>query len=326
MTSEPASDEPVRNGAPGQNDRPATEIATRRPESSPAPLRLDDLPSEVRERLDFDTAAPASLRSAPGLPSEARDVMRAIWNGLVADVYDEMRGSGRRALFDRTLILRVLDRLNARIDEANRLMIVVGAHAPMPGSSVRHVGVAAGASGLSAGVTEIVAFGSAGTAAAASVTAAVVGELFETYLAASARVGQYRRAGRLPGPEVLAHDLAEALGRDRVERVDASRQSIEALLRWLANQATHRMRRRLLKGLIPVVGIGASATTSAFDMRKVLSVPMRVPDASEISRLAEQAAGTEPYSFARRDFERLLPPVEARSDSWLRLPSGNDQS
>lgn len=320
MTSEPASDEPVPNGAPGTDDRPVTEVATQRP--APSPLRLHDLPAEIADRLEFDAAAPASLRRAPGLPPEAREVVRAIWNGLVADVYDEMRGTGRRALFDKGTILRVLERLNARIDEANRLMIVVGAHAPMPGSSVRHVGVAMGASGVSAGVTEIVAFGSAGTAAAASVTAAVVGELFETYLATSARVGQYQRAGRLPGPEILAHDLAEALGRERVDRVDASRQSIEALLRWLANQATHRMQRRLLKGLVPMLGIGVSAGASARDMRRVLAVAMRVPDAEEVRRLAVQADSAEPWRFAREDFERLLPPVEARSETWLRLPSG----
>ena len=40
----------------------------------------------------------------------------------------------------------------------------------------------------------------------------IVAELFETYVAASARTQQYRREGRPPDPELIATDLAESLG------------------------------------------------------------------------------------------------------------------
>ena len=71
----------------------------------------------------------------------------------------------------------------------------------------------AGLGGASAAAAEELAlFGSFGTAAAVAILTAVVGEVFETYVAASARTREYQRAGRSPDPDVVLTDLAEAAG------------------------------------------------------------------------------------------------------------------
>ncbi|MFN0089184.1 MAG: hypothetical protein ACKVWR_02785 [Acidimicrobiales bacterium] len=282
-------------------------------------LSLQDLPAGVARRLEFERAAPRAMRRG-GLPPEARQALAAVWNGLVADIYEEVSDVKRRtAVFDPAVVARVLARIAGRVDDANRLMIVTAAHAPLPGDADwKHIGVAATASGLGAAADELVLYGSAGAAAAAVLATAVVGELFETYVAASGRVRKYRRAGRSPGPALIAQDLAEALGRTVERPVQAQRDSLERLLRWLAAKALHRIRRRLLKGLVPVAGVALAAGLSGRDVRRVLALPMRTPAEDELLRLAAIAAaeaGTWPHDatdlgpFLRSHPPALPPPA-----------------
>ena len=57
-----------------------------------AHVDLGDLPGDVAERIRFENAAPRMARSKR-LPPEARDALAAIWDDLIADVYDEQRFS-----------------------------------------------------------------------------------------------------------------------------------------------------------------------------------------------------------------------------------------
>ena len=61
-------------------------------------LELADLPPAVAERLRFDRAAPRRLRGDQ-LPAAVRAELAQLWDGVVADVYDEVTGLRRhRAL------------------------------------------------------------------------------------------------------------------------------------------------------------------------------------------------------------------------------------
>src|SRR4051812_1561735 len=70
-------------------------------------LELADLPPAVADKVAFEEAAPKRVRNDK-VPAEAQEIFRDVWNDIVADVYDEMAGRGRKQLFDKEVIQHVL--------------------------------------------------------------------------------------------------------------------------------------------------------------------------------------------------------------------------
>src|SRR3954451_16674773 len=148
---------------------------------------LRDLPPAVASRIEFDQAAPRRLRQS-NLPVEVQDELRDLWNGIAADIYDEVAGLRRRKAFSRATVERSLGRVARRLLQAERVVIVTAVHYPVPGDKEwRHVATAAAGGATAAIAEEVAAVGSLGTATSVAITAAVVGEVFESYVAASVR-------------------------------------------------------------------------------------------------------------------------------------------
>ena len=166
----------------------------------------------MAERLRFDRAAPRRLRNER-LPEPVREELSQLWDGVVADVYDEVAGLRRYRGLSSATVERVLRRVGDRVLQAERVIIFAAVHYPLTSDrSSRHVALAGVGGASAAAAEELALFGSVGTATAAAILTAVVGEVFETYVAASARTRAYQRAGRSPDPDVVLTDLAEAAG------------------------------------------------------------------------------------------------------------------
>jgi hypothetical protein len=299
---------PPTTGAAGSGDPTTTALERWDGEAaSPTHLTLDDLPAEVADELRFDTAAPRALRAAK-LPPEVRATFRYVWNGVIADVYDELRGESRTGHLRRSTVSRILERIGLRLQQSQVALIVAGVYYPFPGTKTGVATAGLTSAGL-AGTEEIIAFSSAGTAAAGAVGAAVMGELLEVYLAASGRTRQYRDVGRDPSPERIVEDLAEVYGsRGRAGR-RTTVETVQFALRRLAAQTLPRTGSRFFKALIPGVGIVVSGALSVRDMRRVQAVPIAPVDVAEAERLRDQALGDEP-SY-EESVQRLLELFEA---------------
>ena len=278
-----------------------------RDQHHPAPgrhLELRDLPPAVAARLDFDRAAPRRLRS-DRLPEVVRDELRDLWNGTIADVYDEVAGLRRTKVFRREAIERVLHRVAERLLQAERVVIVAGVHHPMRGERPgRYVAVAGVGGGSSAVVEEVAAFGSLGTATTVAIASAVVGEVFETYVAASARTQQYLHEHRSPDPAMIVLDLAEASGYGDSAGRRATAQAAHNAAAWLGDHLVKRTASRFARSLVPVVGIGAGAGISAWGVHRVTKLPLRPHSAPEVQRLADEIIA-DPRSYTE-DRDRFL--------------------
>ena len=138
---------------------------------------------------------------------------------------------------------------------------------------------------------------------------AVVGEVFETYVAASARTRQYRQAGRSPDPALVLVDLAEAAGYgDSAGRRATTRVAHDAAS-WLGQELVRRTASRFARSLIPVLGIGAGAGISAVGVHRVTRLPLRQVGEEEVLRLAEQVvADPDSYAAARDRFLAITEP------------------
>ncbi len=256
-------------------------------EATPARhLELSDLPPALAERLRFDRAAPRRLRS-DRLPAEVRDELAHLWDGIVADVYDEVAGMKRRRAFSRDQVDRVLDRVGGRFLQAERVVIVAAVRRPMAVETEwRHIAVGGAGGAASAAAEEIAAFGTMGAAATTAIVAAIAGEVLETYVAASARVQQYRQAHRSPDPGLVITDLAESAGYGDAVGRRASNHVARDAGRWLGEVLLTRTGRRFARGLVPVVGVAVGGTMSALSVRKVTKLPLRPPAEDEVIRLA----------------------------------------
>jgi hypothetical protein len=251
-------------------------------------LSLRNLPPAVAEKVRFANAAPRRLRSDK-LPAEARQVFEDLWDGLVADVYDEVAGVSRRKLFSKKVVERVMQRVAVRVQQGERALIVTGVYWPMPGDADwKHVAVGGAGGAASAAAEEIAAFGSAGTGATVAVTAAIVGELFETYVATSGRTQQYRRTGRSPAPDLIVADLAETLGLTRAAGRRAGIGLTKEALGWLDHKIIERASRRFARGLVPVVGVASGAGMAGSGVRKLLKLPLRPASEDEVMRMAHE--------------------------------------
>jgi hypothetical protein len=291
-------------------------------------LELPDLPPAVAARLEFDRAAPRRLRSSR-LPDQVQDELRDLWNGIIADVYDEVAGLRRTKAFRRDAIERSLHRIAERLLQAERVVIVAGVHYPMRGERTgRYVAVAGVGGGSSAVVEEVAAFGSFGTATTIAIVSAVVGEIFETYVAASARTRQYLQQQRSPDPASIVIDLAEASGYGDSAGRRATAQAAHNAAAWLGDQLVRRTASRFARSLVPVVGVGAGAGISAWGVHRVTRLPLRPVSAQEVRRLADEVI-SDPHSY-EVDRDRFLaltdpaasPAGEAAPDDGGTTPAG----
>ena len=211
----------------------------------------------MAERLSFDRAAPRRLRN-DDLPVEIQEELRDLWNGIAADIYDEVAGLRRRKAFRRDNVEQALRRVAGRLLQAERVVIVTAVHFPVPGEREwRHVAVAGAGGAVAAVAEEAAAIGSLGTATTVAIVAAVVGEVFESYVAASVRTRQYIAAGRSPDPAVIVTDLAEAAGYGESAGRRASARVAHDAASWLGEKLVTRTAVRFSRSLIPVVGVGA---------------------------------------------------------------------
>jgi len=187
---------------------------------------------------------------------------------------------------------------------------VTAVHYPVPGDREwRHVAVA-GAGGATAAIAEeFAAVGSLGTATSVAITAAIVGEIFESYVAASVRSRQYLSAGRSPDPATVVTDLAEAAGYGESAGRRATQRVAHDAAAWLGEKLVTRTAMRFSRSLIPVVGVGAGAGISAYGVMRVTRLPLRPVSESEVRRLADDVVADHlSYEDDRRQFLELTDP------------------
>lgn len=276
----------------GGSSEPASTVLVRwDDDQAPVHLTLDDLPAEVADELRFDTAAPRALRGAK-LPPEVRATFRYVWNGIIADVYDELRGESRTGHLRRSTVSRILERVGLRLQQSQVALIVAGVYYPFPGARSGTAAAGLTSAGL-AGAEEVIAYSSTGTAAAGAVGAAIMGELLEVYLASSARTRQYRQVGRAPSPERIVEDLAVVYGGAGRAGRRTTIETAQRAVRMLAARMVPRTSSRFFKALIPGVGIVLSGALSARDLRRVLAVPLAPVDLEEAERLRAEALGDD---------------------------------
>ena len=263
-------------------------------------------------RLRFERAAPRRLRNDK-VPAPIRAELEDLWDGIIADVYDEVAGLRRTKALKREVVERALLRVSGRVLQGQRAVIVAAVHYPLPGEDPRrHAALAGVGGGASAVAEEVAAFGTAGLAATVAIVAAVVGEVFETYVASSARTWQYHQAQRSPDPAVVVTDLAEAAGYgDSVGRRATSGVAHDAAS-WLGQHLLRRTTSRFARGLVPVVGVGVGAGMSVTNVRRVTRLPLRAVSEEEVWRLATDLMADEAYQADRARFLELtgdpLPP------------------
>jgi hypothetical protein len=277
---------------PGTPAEPAGAAST--PPSPPAqssfPNTAPALPADVAEQLRFDRAAPARLRSS-AVPEEVRAELADLWNGIVGEIFDEVRGLDRRTALRRSTVTRVLQRVSGRILRAEQVVIFAGTQRPLPTTSEpRHVAFAAVGGATTAAAEEVAAFGTAGTGATIAIAAAIVGEVFETYVAASARSHQYRKAHRPVDPATVMIDLAEAAGYGDATGRRATLSVTRGAARWLAHRIVRRTSARFARALVPVVGIGIGAAGSGWSLHRVNRLALRPPSAAEVEALTVDLA------------------------------------
>ena len=138
---------------------------------------------------------------------------------------------------------------------------------------------------------------------------AVVGEVFETYVAGSSRTRQYLAAGRSPDPDVVLTDLAEAAGYSTSVGRRASPKLARDAAGWLGEQLAKRTASRFARGLVPLVGVALGAGMSAWNVRSVTKHPLRPPAPDELLRLASDIANDpQAYAEARDRYAELDEP------------------
>jgi hypothetical protein len=245
----------------------------------------------------FDEAAPRRYRSEK-LPVEAQVLFREVWNDIVADIYDEVAGLRRTKLVNREVVERILRRVAERVRQAERALIVTSVYRPLGSDKEwKHVAMGGVGGAASAAAEEVATYATFGPGATVAIASAIVGELFETYVAGSARTVQYQRAGRSPAPDLIVADLAESAGltaaMGRRASVDLSREAI----RWLDGQLLRRTSKRFARGLVPVVGVAVGAGLSSTGVRRVLKMPLRPPSEEELLRLARQVVDEDPDRY-----------------------------
>lgn len=273
---------------PAADPRPGEAVEALAGRAPARHLDLSDLPPAVAEKLSFESAAPRRMRN-DRLPEEVREELQSLWDGIVADVYDEVAGLKRRKAFGRDQMQQVLQRVSHRFLQAERVVIVSAVHRPLVGDADwKHIALGGAGGAAAAAAEEVAAYGTMGTAATTAIVAAIVGEVLETYVAASARVHQYRRAHRSPDPGLVVTDLAEAAGYGDAAGRRATNHVARDAAKWLGEALVARTSRRFARGLLPVVGVAIGGATSAWSVRRVTGLDLRPPAEDEVLRLATE--------------------------------------
>ena len=267
-------------------------------------VRLDDLPPEVAAQLRFSAAAPDSIRRLQ-VPPEVQQALRDLWNGVIGDLYDEIRRLRERdgdQVVTRENLERVAVRVVDRIEEGQRAMVLAGTIEPLPWeSSRRHIAAAAVGVGSATMAAEIATYASFAMGAAVGAAAVIVSEAFETYVASSARTHQYRQVGRHPDPALIAMDLAVALGESTSISIPAEGEVTRSAAAWLGRMLVRKTARRMLRALIPFVGVAWNATSASRDVARVVRLPLRPPAAGEGTH---PLLGGETWEQARIDLHK----------------------
>lgn len=271
-------------------------------------LELEDLPPAIAERLRFERAAPKRLRSER-LPLPIREELEAIWDGIVADIYDEVAGERRRDAFTPQRVREVLGRVADRLLQAERIVIFTAVHHPLRGNSeTKHLAVAGLGGGASAAVEELASLGTAGTATTVAIMSAAIGEVFETYVAASVRALQYRRSHWPLDPNAIVLDLAEAAGYGQSAGRRATAVLAHDAVRWLGEALVARTASRFMRGLIPVYGVAVGAGFSGYSVNRVRRLALRPPSGAAVQDLVlELLNDPEAYARERARFLELEP-------------------
>jgi hypothetical protein len=189
------------------------------------------------------------------------------------------------------------------------VVIFAAVHYPLKGERPRrHIAVASIGGGSAAAAEALAVYGSFGTTAAVAILSAVVGEVFETYVAASARTRQYLNAHRSPDPDIVLTDLAEVAGYSTSVGRRASPKLARDAAGWLGEQLAKRTASRFARGLVPLVGIALGAGMSAWNVRAVTRHPLRAPAPDELLRLADDIMNDPAaYAEARDRYAELDP-------------------
>ena len=269
-------------------------------------LELSDLPTAVADRLRFDKAAPRRLRSDK-MPPAVQQELQLLWDGIAADIYDEVAGLRRRKSLSSKTVEQALMRVADRLLQAERVVIFAAVHYPLKGEkSGRHIAVAGVGGGSAAAAEALAVYGSFGTAAAVAILSAVVGEVFETYVAASARTRQYMAVQRSPDPDIVLTDLAEAAGYSMSLGRRASPKLARDAAEWMGEKLAKRTASRFARGLVPLVGVALGAGMSAWNVRSVTQHPLRPPAPDELLRLADDIMNDPvAYAEARERYREL---------------------
>ncbi len=275
-----------RRWAPRRASTPSTDAAV--PDASTPAARhlgLGDLPPAVAERLRFANAAPRRLRSER-LPPEIRHELEDLWDGVVADVYDEVAGLRRTKAFGQDVVMRALARVADRLLQAERVVNFTAVHHPITARrGAKHVVVGAVGGGASAAVEELASFGTAGTATTVAIVSAIAGEVFETYVAASARAQQFRDQQWPVDPNAVLIDLAEVAGYGESADRRATTMLAREAAAFLGDALVKRTASRFARGLIPVVGVAVGAGFSAHTIQRVQALPLRPPSQAAVEGL-----------------------------------------
>lgn len=264
----------------------------------------------MAERLRFESAAPKRFRDER-LPPAIRVELEDLWDGVVADVYDEVAGLRRTKALRREQVARALTRIADRVLQAQRVVIFTAVHYPIERADERgHVVFGAVGGGASAAVEEVAAFATAGTAATIAIVSAVVGEVFETYVAASVRTGQYREHHWPADPATVVLDLAEAAGYTEAVGRRATASMAHKAVDWLGAVMVRRTASRFIRGLIPVVGVAVGAGFSGWNINRVRRLPLRPPSEEALkSVVLDYLNDPERYEEEQRRFVELEPPA-----------------
>jgi hypothetical protein len=262
------------------------------PDDAPPPARIShDVAKlawpKVAPQFAWDRAAPRVLRNNDRLPAEAQEAFKHIWDGIVVEVGQYFDTHSYREARKPKNLKALLARMRGLLNQAQELAIVCGTYWPLPTSPTTQAVVATGGTAAVTGAEQLVGIGSVGMAATGVVASALIIEIYETYVAASARTKQYRAAQRDPDHVRIAVDLADAWSHRRTEEI-AMRQFVDAALERLEMRLAIRSWRRVLEAVSLVVGVVWAAGSTSLAMRKVLKLPMRPADEEELKRMAEK--------------------------------------
>lgn len=240
--------------------------------------------AELIARVGADRA-PAVFRS-DRLPPEVQAGFADLWDAVAAEVVDFVALNGEASLRSKAGRGRLWQRLKRILAQGQVLSIALGHRYPLPLGPWGHrtAGVV-GAGGLALG-EQVTAGAALATGPTAPLIVAVVGaamtELFEVYVAASARTERYRHAARTPSMETVATDLGALYGATGLGARPTDRRLAEQAMRAMLTRVLRRAQWRFSETLVPVIGPAISGTMTGSIVTRAQRPALRPPDAAEL--------------------------------------------